>query len=103
MRPATVSNAASVPIYYLVGWGPGDGTDGYIRGGAMFEQSTGVSDERVPVKTFQKVVNGVDSGNVGSAWNWESAFGTVNTDSWGSGGSAYPIKARIRLTLHPKN
>ncbi len=93
-----IGDPSAVPIYYLVGWG--DGADGYIRGGAMFEEPAGQVKERVPVKDFQRVVNGVDAGSVGDDWDWSNAFDTVNGDAWGSS-PPYPLRARVKLTLHP--
>ena len=97
-----VARPSSVPIYYLVGWSPDDGSERYIRGGARFDQASGVVEERVPVKSFQKVVNGRDAGDVNDDWNWSKAFRTPNGDTWGSNGAPYPLKVKVRLTLHPR-
>ena len=93
---------AAVPIYYLVGWTAGAG-QGYIRGGEMFTKASGVLEDRVPVKEWQRVVNGVDAGNVGDDWDWRHAFGQVNGDTWAAnrGGQLYPLKVRVTVTLHP--
>jgi hypothetical protein len=96
----SVADGTVFPLYYLVGWDPGDGSDRYVRGGAKFDK-LGVIEERVPVKEFQRVVNGKDDGNVGSDWPWQNAFKTVNADAWGAK-VKYPLKAKVRFTLHPK-
>ncbi|GEM_PF-5543210 len=98
----SVADPSVVPIYYLIGWGPGDGSSAYVRGGAMFEGPSGVVKERVPVKQFQRVENGYDVGNVGDSWNWAQAVDSPNGDTWGNG-PPYPLTVRLRLTLHPRS
>lgn len=93
-------SAMSSPVYYLIGWTPGDGSDKYIRGGARFDDTTGFQEFRVPVAEFQRVVDGVDAGDVGDDWDWTQAFRAVNADTWGGDGP-YPVRTRIRFILHP--
>lgn len=93
-----------MPVYVLVGWTDANGK-GYVRGGEMFTKPSGTITETVPVKEWQRVVNGRDTGNAGNGWDWKHAFGTVNSDVWstsGGSGGMYPIKVRITMTLHPK-
>jgi hypothetical protein len=93
------ASAGAFPVYYLIGWESQDG-EGYVRGGAKFD-ALGTFEERVRVKDFQRVVNGVDAGSVEDDWDWSRAFQSPNGDTWGAGGAPYPLRVKVRLTLHP--
>lgn len=100
-----MSDPEALPIYYLVGWEPGDpDADGYVRGGVKIDEGAGVYEvTREPIKNFQRVENGVDAGAVGDAWDWTRAFRSPNGDAWDANDQAelYPFKVKVTMVLHP--
>jgi hypothetical protein len=96
----SVADPAAFPVWYTVGWGRGDGQDGYIRMGSRFEAVGQVVETRMPVKAFQRVEGGYDAGDVGDDWDWTRAFSPPNGDTWGDA-PPYPLTVKVRITLHP--
>lgn len=96
----SVADPAAFPVWYTVGWGRGDGQDGYIRMGSRFEEVGQVVETRLPVKAFQRVEGGYDAGDVGDDWDWTRAFSPPNGDTWGDA-PPYPLTVKVRITLHP--
>lgn len=99
-----MSDPAAQPIYYLVGWKPGDeNQSGYVRTGFKIEDGVGVYEKRSPMKNVQNVVDGKDAGAVGDDWDWSNAWRSPNGDAWDANPDAelYPFKVKVTVILHP--
>lgn len=95
---------SALPIYYTVGWKPGDpGKSGYVRVAIRIDDGPGVYTQTGLIRNAQKVVDGVDGGAVGDDWDWTNAWREPRGDAWDGNPDAvlYPFSAKVKMVLHP--